>query len=919
MAVSYKNIVITPNIGNTADPKIVFSGANSTVNTDISMFVYPAANGTVSFEGTAGQLFSITNDLSNSLFSVSDISGIPSLEIFANSFISIAPLSGNVGIGNTTPAHKLSVNGSIYLTPGDTNRIWSGSDNLRLGEYPQLQVSDTLQIVGGQQSIVFGGTGAYATIGSNVPWDFVKTTTAQAIRIYGTYTDASNYERLLVSSNSTASYVQSQAIGTGTARPLFLGANNATVAVVAANGNMGVGTTTPTTKFQVIGTSTLGSSSRNITILDNNTGQVELSFNGSDSNASRILTNQNDLIIGPSTGIIRISNTTSGPSAPMYMGAVSSSYAAGWGIISKGNYPLVFESRATDVNTDVFVFDQTVSGGRNLFNVIANTISRFIISSSGNVGIGNTTPSEKLVVQGNVYIGSAGTDSNRLIFNNSTGSDSIRIRTVGSSTGWVLTSNGVDTIYFNNGSLQVPTVQATTSVISPIFTNDGGAGGRVFTANSASLSGMHLKANNTSWYLDNRGSNGNNVFGISNGGALAFAIQQSGEVGIGTTTPTAKLAIVNGTSPTTQHIYGTYTDGSNYERLAITANSTAAYIQTEKAGTGTAKNIILGAGSTPIVTLNASGYAQFDQTKVYGANWGAGYHTNALTAIVFELSSSVDNVLVKLTADDTNIMAQRSGTANQTSRIYGTYTDASNYERLNISANSTAAYITAEEAGTGTARPLYLGANNATVMTVAANGNVGIGNTSPTDILDVTGVYRFKTGATPLTIVRNSDNASIFSIAAFGTISGSYTGFTHDAQGLSFLSNASDGHANNIYYNFSGPVYSNPTSGTTYGAKFKTTFQPSSGTANVVGVFLDQTINQTSTANGNYTTFLINTTETSVLGTNNNLVDIRVNNVTKFAISSNGNVSVGNSTVNTVISSTTTSLINLSLMAAYGV
>jgi len=224
------------------------------------------------------------------------------------------------------------------------------------------------------------------------------------------------------------------------------------------------------------------------------------------------------------------------------------------------------------------------------------TNNSFVNTSQLSSNLSNYAALAGATFTGNVNISASAnvsTDSNRLIFNNSTGSDSIRIRTVGSSTGWVLTSNGVDTIYFNNGSLQVPTVQATTSVISPLFTNDGGAGGRVFTANSASLSGMHLKANNTSWYLDNRGSNGNNVFGISNGGALAFAIQQSGEVGIGTTTPTAKLAIVNGTSPTTQHIYGTYTDGSNYERLAITANSSGNFIDGEKAGTGSARSLYL--------------------------------------------------------------------------------------------------------------------------------------------------------------------------------------------------------------------------------------------------------------------------------------------------------------------------------------
>ena len=75
-------------------------------------------NGTLSFEGSAGQLFSITNNLtSGSLFSVNDVSGLPSIDVDAGGDILIAPYSGNVGVGVTsTPAYKLEVNGSFAAT-----------------------------------------------------------------------------------------------------------------------------------------------------------------------------------------------------------------------------------------------------------------------------------------------------------------------------------------------------------------------------------------------------------------------------------------------------------------------------------------------------------------------------------------------------------------------------------------------------------------------------------------------------------------------------------------------------------------------------------------------------------------------------------------------------------------------------------
>lgn len=115
MADSYKDIIITPNRSNTADPKIDFRGGNSTVNTAITITMYPDANGTLSFDGSAGQLFSITNDLSGLLWSVNDVSGIPSAEVYANGSVRLAEFSGNVSIGTATNSSKLFVNGNTTV------------------------------------------------------------------------------------------------------------------------------------------------------------------------------------------------------------------------------------------------------------------------------------------------------------------------------------------------------------------------------------------------------------------------------------------------------------------------------------------------------------------------------------------------------------------------------------------------------------------------------------------------------------------------------------------------------------------------------------------------------------------------------------------------------------------------------------
>jgi hypothetical protein len=102
MAYTDKNLVITPNVGSAGeDPTITFSGADSTLGAQsLQARIYPTSNGTLSFEGSAGQLFSITNSLTGTIYSVNDVSGIPSIEVFDTGVIRLAQYSGRVLIGN---------------------------------------------------------------------------------------------------------------------------------------------------------------------------------------------------------------------------------------------------------------------------------------------------------------------------------------------------------------------------------------------------------------------------------------------------------------------------------------------------------------------------------------------------------------------------------------------------------------------------------------------------------------------------------------------------------------------------------------------------------------------------------------------------------------------------------------------------
>lgn len=61
-----------------------------------------------------------------------------------------------------------------------------------------------------------------------------------------------------------------------------------------------------------------------------------------------------------------------------------------------------------------------------------------------------------------------------------------------------------------------------------------------------------------------------------------------------------------------------------------------------------------------------------------------------------------------LSRDGAGILGQRAGAQAQSSRIYGTYTDASNYERLSFITTAGAYSIKPEAAGTGTLRTLEI-------------------------------------------------------------------------------------------------------------------------------------------------------------------------------------------------------------------
>ena len=139
-------------------------------------------------------------------------------------------------------------------------------------------------------------------------------------------------------------------------------------------------------------------------------------------------------------------------------------------------------------------------------------------------------------------------------------------------------------------------------------------------------------------------------------------------------------------------------------------------------------------GSAVVIRRLGGAIARFDQNGLMIGDQGG--------VAGFGIGSSYVADDVRLCRDAANIFGQRKGTNAQTFRLYNTYTDASNYERLVLSASNTGALLGQESAGTGSYKSLTLATSGTSRVTILSSGQVGIGTTAPVEQLTVNGNAR---------------------------------------------------------------------------------------------------------------------------------------------------------------------------------
>ena len=191
--------------------------------------------------------------------------------------------------------------------------------------------------------------------------------------------------------------------------------------------------------------------------------------------------------------------------------------------------------------------------------------------------------------------------------------------------------------------------------------------------------------------------------GTGAGGSIVFQVAPAGSTG------TAQNALVDAlTIASTQ----TYTFGSAPSTATTLRFGGPNYFVT---ATRASSTLDVGVSGDSRLSLDVGGPGFVVAGRGYLA-WSGG---NGAT-----LSGASELILLK---DAANTLAQRNGVNAQTFRLYNTYTDASNYERVRFSWASNVAYIKPENAGTGSARLLVLSTGTTVVSSLPAAATAGAG------------------------------------------------------------------------------------------------------------------------------------------------------------------------------------------------